>query len=137
MKYELLEGAICPTRATTGSAGYDLYANATLCIAPRCRKIVPTGVCLQIPENMTGLIWPRSGLAVNCGVDVLAGVIDSDYRGEIGVVLINHGSDVFYVVPGDRIAQIIFQQINTPLMTAGDIDTTERGEGGYGSSDGK
>ena len=90
---------------------------------------------LQIPPGHVGLVWPRSGLAVRHGIDTLAGVIDSDYRGEVRVVLVNHGDEPFRVAPGDRVAQLLVQRVERAAFTAAaEIDDTDRGGGGFGST---
>ena len=127
-------GAI-PTYATDGSAGADLRALADVVLEPGGRASVPTGVRLQIPPGYVGLVWPRSGLAVRHGIDTLAGVIDSDYRGEVMAVLVNHGAKTVHIAAGDRIAQILFQKVERPRLVASDaLDATTRGAGGLGST---
>ena len=127
-------GAI-PEYATEGAAGADLRALADTVLEPGQRAAVPTGVRLQIPPGHVGLIWPRSGLAVRHGIDTLAGVIDSDYRGEVQVVLVNHGADTVRIAAGDRIAQILFQKVERASVVAiPGLDATARGAGGFGSS---
>ena len=124
-----------PQYATEGSAGADLRALADAVLDPGQRAAVPTGVRLQIPPGYVGLVWPRSGLAVRHGIDTLAGVIDSDYRGEVAVVLVNHGTDTVRIAAGDRIAQILFQKVErAAVVAAADLDPTARGAGGFGSS---
>ena len=124
-----------PQYATEGSAGADLRALADAVLEPGQRAAVPTGVRLQIPPGYVGLVWPRSGLAVRHGIDTLAGVIDSDYRGEVAVVLVNHGTDTVRIAAGDRIAQILFQKVErAAVVAAADLDPTARGTGGFGSS---
>jgi dUTP pyrophosphatase len=96
---------------------------------------VPTGLFLEIPPGYVGLVWPRSGLAVRHGIDTLAGVIDSDYRGEVKVVLANHGTEAFRIAPGDRIAQLLIQRVERGhFMRVDSLDATARGEGGFGST---
>jgi len=90
-----------PEYASPGAAGADLRASEAVEIAPGGRAAVPTGVRLQIPPGHVGLVWPRSGLAVRHGIDTLAGVIDDDYRGEVRVVLVNHGDAPFRIAPED------------------------------------
>lgn len=139
--------ATVPTRATPGSAGYDLHAylpNGTFIsksggsgrvILPGDRALIPTGCRVALPIEMYGRIAPRSGLAWKNGLDIMAGVIDSDYRGDIGVIIINHGTEPFEINHGDRIAQIIFEHIYTVgFHLASDMDPTSRGAGGYGST---
>jgi dUTP pyrophosphatase len=96
---------------------------------------VPTGVRLQIPPGHVGLVWPRSGLAVRHGIDTLAGVIDSDYRGELRVVLVNHGEEAIAIAPGDRIAQLLVQRVERPeFVASASLEGTGRGDGGFGST---
>jgi len=129
------EGGSLPGYASAGAAGADLRASEAVEIAPGGRTAVPTAVRLQIPPGHVGLVWPRSGLAVRHGIDTLAGVIDSDYRGEVRVVLVNHGEEPFRVAKGDRIAQLLVQPVEQAAFTAVPaIDDTERGGGGFGST---
>ena len=104
-------------------------------IKPHTRSIIKTGISMAIPANSVGLIWPRSGLAAKQGVDVLAGVIDSGYRGEICVVLQNHGEKNVNIKSGDRIAQILFQKIESfQLQESETLDESSRGDSGFGST---
>jgi len=124
-----------PEYSSTGAAGADLRASEAVTIAPGGRAAVPTGVRLQIPPGHVGLVWPRSGLAVRHGIDTLAGVIDSDYRGEVRVVLVNHGDEPFRIERGDRIAQLLVQRVErAAFVVAPAIDDTHRGGGGFGST---
>jgi len=131
----LSERATPPSRGTPGSAGLDLYASDDVNVAPICRKLVPTAVAVAIPADHVGLIWPRSGLAVKHGIDVLAGVIDCDYRGEVKVALINHGESSVLIEQGDRIAQLIIQRYEaSPIEIVSELGGTHRGERGFGST---
>lgn len=132
-----------PTYSTEYSAGMDLRANLkdykgndeVISISPGERVLIPTGIYLSIPYGYEGQIRPRSGLAVKYGITVLntPGTIDADYRGEIGVCLINHGNDTFDVHHGDRIAQIVFAKVEQAILVEVDkLDDTERGIGGFG-----
>ena len=137
MKYTLAPGATAPTRATEGSAGYDLSANETATLNPGERTLIGTGVALQLPPDIAATVRPRSGLAAKHGVTVLntPGLIDPDYRGEIKVILYNAGNKPFWVNRGDRIAQLTFEHILTPnLEQVNSLDETERGAGGFGST---
>jgi dUTP pyrophosphatase len=128
--------AIIPTRGSTGAAGYDLYTTEFGILKPGERKLFKTGLSMSIPSGMYGRIAPRSGLAYKKGIDVMAGVIDEDYRGEIGVILINLGQEDVNVVIGDKIAQIIFEFYNpVDFVETNNLDNTQRGEGGFGSTD--
>lgn len=132
-----------PTYSTKYSAGMDLRANLkdekgndeVISIAPGKRVLIPTGLYIQLPYGYEAQIRPRSGLALKYGITVLntPGTIDADYRGEIGVCLINHGNDTFDVHHGDRIAQIVFAQVEqVQLIEVDKLDDTERGIGGFG-----
>ena len=124
-----------PEYASAGAAGADLCASEASTIPPRGRAAVATAAHLQIPPGHVGLVWPRSGLAVRHGIDTLAGVVDSDYRGEVRVVLVNHGDEPFHIERGDRIAQLLLQRVERAEFTAvASIDATERDEGGFGST---
>jgi len=139
---KLREDAIVPTRSNQTDAGWDLYSTERLAMPFRKPVLVSTGIALAIPEGYVGLIWPRSGLAVKHGIDVYAGVIDSGYRGEIKVCLWSDSiaphwgcAKSFEIMPGDRIAQIIFQKVEPfELIETQQLDDTDRGAGGFGSS---
>src|SRR5204863_9914556 len=119
-----------PEYATDGAAGTDLRAAEALTLAPGARAAVGTGVFLQIPPGHVGLVWPRSGLAVRNGIDTLAGVIDSDYRGEVKVVLVNHGREPLAIAAGDRVAQLLVQPVVRVRFTRAPLRATARGRGG-------
>ena len=130
----LVPGAIIPTRGTDGSAGYDLYALEDAVINCFQFILVSTGVSMAIPAGHYGRIAPRSGLAVKHGVMVGAGVIDSDYRGEIKVALATLNG-VYEFKKGDRIAQVIIEPVVTPeLVQVDSLDDSERGDSGFGST---
>lgn len=124
-----------PTRASVLSAGYDLSSAIETKIPARGRVLVPTDLSIAIPEGTYARIAPRSGLALKHAIDVGAGVIDADYRGPVGVILFNHSDVDFEVKAGDRIAQMILEKIITPeVMEVEDLDSTLRGEAGFGST---
>jgi dUTP pyrophosphatase len=130
-------GMTRPTQGTPGAAGYDLYAAQSASILPGRCAMIATGVSLAIPQGFAGLVLPRSGLAFKHGVTVLnaPGLLDSDYRGEIKVLLINHGAQPFRCSTGDRIAQLVIirhEQVSFNLVDV--LPTTERGAGGFGST---
>ena len=131
----LTDRATLPTRASPGAAGLDLYSAEQKVINPGSRELVETDIAVEIPVDHVGLIWPRSGIAVKAGIDVLAGVIDCDYRGGVAVALINHGFQHFVVEPGDRIAQLVIQPY-TPvqIVMTNELGNTHRGELGFGST---
>jgi dUTP pyrophosphatase len=129
------EGGSLPEYASAGAAGADLRASQAALIPPGGRIAVPTALRLQIPPGHVGLVWPRSGLAVRHGIDTLAGVIDSDYRGEVRIVLVNHGDESFPVEKGDRVAQLLVQPVErAAFLAAPRIDETDRGGSGFGST---
>lgn len=123
-------------RANAADAGADLAAAEERSIAPLSRATIRTGLAVEIPEGYYGRIAPRSGLAHNHGIDVLAGVVDSCYRGEIRVVLYNTDKEEpFQVRPGDRIAQMIVERhYNFEFVEVDDLSETDRGEAGFGST---
>jgi dUTP pyrophosphatase len=131
-----------PEYKTAGSAGMDLYANNedAILIHPGDRKFIPVGITLEIPEGYEAQIRPRSGLVLRHGVTVLntPGTIDSDYRGTIGVILHNAGSERFFVNRGDRVAQMVFKRYEkaelVEVMTAEELNDSDRGTGGLGST---
>jgi dUTP pyrophosphatase len=124
-----------PTRGSAGAAGLDLYAVERVTLEPGGRTAVRTGLAVAVPAGFYGRVAPRSGLAVRQGIDVLAGVIDSDYRGEILCALVNHGREPFEIEPGARVAQLVVEAIATPEpVWAEDLEETERGAGGFGST---
>ena len=126
-----------PQYATSQSAGLDLRANidAPITLRPMERRLVPTGLHIALPAGYEAQVRPRSGLALKHGVTVLnaPGTIDADYRGEIGVVLVNLSQEEFVINDGERIAQMVIARHETAQFTEVDVlDETERGEGGYG-----
>ncbi len=137
--HEHAVGLNLPTYATDQSAGMDLTAalEEAIELAPGQRALVPTGISIALPPGYEAQIRPRSGLAIKYGVTVLntPGTIDADYRGEIKVVLINHGQDEFVIERGMRIAQmVIARHANVKWNVVKDLNETERGEGGFGST---
>ncbi len=127
--------AIIPTKANLSDAGWDLYAAEDAIIDPSARELISTGVAIAVPEGFVGLIWDRSSMAAKRGVHRFAGVIDSGYRGEIKVCLWNASDRYCVVNRGERIAQILFQQVPPfTLIEVFSLDDTDRGRGGFGSS---
>jgi dUTP pyrophosphatase len=139
VKFRLLrDDARVPQRATEGSSGYDIVAVDCMSIGPGCWEAIPTGLSMEIPAGYEAQVRPRSGLALKRGVTVLnaPGTIDSDYRGEVKVLLVNHNSTAFAVTPGDKIAQLVFAQVEFPAIElTGEIKPSKRGAGGFGSTD--
>lgn len=126
-----------PSYASDGDAGADLRAAAAVTLTPLERALVPTGVSLALPHGTVGLIHPRSGLAAKKGVTVLnaPGTIDSGYRGEIKVILINLSDTRVEIEKGERIAQLVIQDVHTAAFEVrSELDTTTRGDGGFGST---
>lgn len=133
------EGITLPEYQTDGSAGADLPAaiQASLTILPGERVLVPTGFAFSIPKNFEAQIRPRSGLALKHGITLLnsPGTIDSDYRGEVSVLLINHGDESFSIRRGDRIAQVVFARVvRVKFQEVDSLDDSKRGTGSYGST---
>ena len=126
-----------PEYATPGSAGMDLRANidAPITLAPGERKLIPTGIYIAVPVGYEAQVRPRSGLALKHGIGLanMLGTVDADFRGEIGVILINLGQEDFVVNDGERIAQMVIAKHETAEWdVVEELDETERGEGGYG-----
>ena len=133
------QGLDLPRYATDGAAGMDVVSAEDVSIAPRARHAVATGLALAIPAGYEVQVRPRSGLALKHGITVpnTPGTIDSDYRGELKVILINHGEEAFVIRRGDRVAQLVL----APVVQAGwteveNLDETMRGTGGFGSTGG-
>ena len=128
-----------PEYATAQSAGLDLRAHLAepLLLQPGERALIPTGLRMALPPGWEAQVRPRSGLALKLGITVLnsPGTIDADYRGPVGVILINHGTDSFSVEPGERIAQLVFARFEQAVwLPVKELDQTERAEGGFGHS---
>ncbi|BFF95871.1 deoxyuridine 5'-triphosphate nucleotidohydrolase mitochondrial [Drosophila madeirensis] len=132
---KLTEHALEPVRGSAKAAGVDLRSAYDVVVPARGKAIVKTDLQVQVPEGSYGRVAPRSGLAVKNFIDVGAGVVDEDYRGNLGVVLFNHSETDFEVKHGDRIAQFICERIFYPELELVDkLDDTERGEAGFGST---
>jgi dUTP pyrophosphatase len=134
--HALRPGAQIPKYMTDGAAGLDLAAlvDEEVTIAPGERKLVGTGIAIELPHGMEGQVRPRSGLAWRHGVTVLnsPGTVDEDYRGEVKVLLVNHGGEPHTVRSGDRIAQLVVARVERVRIVEAPLGSTERGEGGYG-----
>jgi dUTP pyrophosphatase len=132
----LEKDARIPARSNPTDAGADLFSTEAVMIHPGERKTLCTGIAIEIPEGFYGRVAPRSGLAAKQGVDVLAGVVDSSYRGEIKVVLLNTDkSNTFHVEKGDRIAQLIIEShFNLPFLECESLGSSDRDQGGFGST---
>lgn len=152
LQIQILPGGKAPTRANEHAVGYDLYAASGAILEPGLdvrphstfeTYVTPSGGCVKVPcgfamtppKGYFGLIKGRSGLAVNSSIDVMAGVIDPDYTGEIQVALINHGTQVYHIKKGDRIAQLLLLPYGSAeIAIVEDLTSTERGTGGFGST---
>ncbi len=126
-----------PCYMTTHSAGMDLYAELVedIILSPGERALIPTGIALELPDGFEVQIRPRSGLALRHGITLVnsPGTIDPDYRGEIAIILINHGTEPFFVKSGERIAQMVFSRfVRAEFTEVSELGKTMRGEGGFG-----
>ena len=133
------EGLPLPAYATSGAAGMDVVAAEDVTLEPGARNPVATGLALAIPQGYEIQVRPRSGLAVKHGISVpnSPGTIDSDYRGELKVILINHGDQAFAIQRGDRVAQLVLAPVvQAAWLEVDELDETTRGEGGFGSTGG-
>jgi len=129
------DNARLPTWGSELAAGMDLYADHAAIVAPEKPCVVQTGIKVAVPDGCYGRIAPRSGLAANHCIGVMAGVIDADYRGEINVLLCNHGKDAYTLLRGDRVAQLIIERISRPeIMETLHLPGTDRGDDGFGST---
>ncbi len=127
--------AFAPTKTSPLSAGYDLRSAYNYVIPPRAKQVVMTDLQISVPSGTYGRLAPRSGLAAKSHIDVGGGVIDADYRGNVGVILFNLGQEEFLVRRGERIAQLVCEKVAYPdLLEVDHLPQTERGEGGFGSS---
>lgn len=138
-RLEHFEGLELPSYATDGAAGMDVLAAEDVTLAPGARHAVATGIAVAIPKGFEIQVRPRSGLALKHGITVpnTPGTIDSDYRGEVKVIVINHGSEAFEIRRGDRIAQLVVAPVTrASWLPVEELDETARGEGGFGSTGG-
>jgi dUTP pyrophosphatase len=127
--------AVIPKYANPNDAGMDLFAIENIEIMPMERKQVGTGIAVEIPADCVGLVWDKSGLSHKFGLKVLGGVIDSGYRGEIKVGIINLGTEKYTFEKGHKVAQMIIQKKETPeIEEVSELSDSERGEGGFGST---
>lgn len=135
IKVRLDDGALLPQRQTNGAVGYDMHSNENTMVEKGKRKLISTGVYMDIPPLLYGRIAPRSSLSVKKSIDIGAGVIDNDYRGEVKILIINNGYCDFEIEKGDRIAQIIFEQCGYPgIEQVEKLTSTVRNSGGFGST---
>lgn len=137
---KLHKDAIIPKYQTKGAAGFDLHAIEGGILGAGCRTLIKTGLAVEVPEGYELQVRPRSGLALNNGISVVnsPGTVDCDFRGEVGVILINHGVEFFQWKPGDRIAQAVIAKVeHADIEVVETLSETERGEGGFGSTNKK
>lgn len=137
LKVQAAPGARTPSRGSARAAGLDLSAMGEGVIHPGCRWRINTGISVEIGDGFVGMVCPRSGLALNHGITVLnaPGIIDSDFRGEISVILHNTGDKPWFYAHGDRIAQLLIVPVSvTPFELLDSLSETERGAGGFGST---
>ena len=136
LKFKQLDPrAVLPTRGSVHSAGLDLFCIEDLRFEPHARIAAKTGLSVAIPDGFYGRVAPRSGLAAKHGLDVLSGVIDADYRGEIICLLYNSGAEAIVLPAGSKMCQLIIEQIITPTpVWAEELELTARGAGGFGST---
>lgn len=134
---KVTEDAILPSYANTGDAGLDLFSTDNVILAPGDRALIHTGIKIELPENTEAQIRPRSGLALKHGISLInsPGTIDQGYRGEIGVIVINHGREPFEVLKNMKIAQMVIKPVWTvQIEEVNNLTNSERGEGGFGST---
>lgn len=135
LKIQKLEDVPAPAYAKEGDAGLDFYSAEEIVLKPGERAAVRTGLKIAVPDGYVGLIWDKSGLALNNGIKTMAGVVDTGYRGEIKIVLINLGKEEFVIKKNSKIAQMIIQKVERVEIEEVDfLDETARGEGGFGST---
>ncbi|GIL49476.1 hypothetical protein Vafri_5803, partial [Volvox africanus] len=132
---KLSDKATLPKRGSAGAAGYDLASAEDTIVPARGKVLVKTDISIRVPKGTYGRVAPRSGLAAKNFIDTGAGVVDEDYRGNVGVLLFNHSDTDFQINVGDRIAQLVLEKIATPdVEEVEELDATERGASGYGST---
>ncbi len=132
---KLCPDAVLPSYAHEGDAGLDLYSVEHYSVGAGERVTVSTGISCEFSPGYVALVWPRSGLSAKKGIDVLAGVIDSHYRGEYKIVLLNTSGETFEIEKGDKIAQLLIQPIvRAEVLEVSELEETIRGEGGFGST---
>ncbi|GFR52482.1 hypothetical protein Agub_g15052 [Astrephomene gubernaculifera] len=132
---KLSDKATLPKRGSAGAAGYDLASAEEKVVPARGKALIKTDIAIRVPKGTYGRVAPRSGLASKNFIDTGAGVIDEDYRGNVGVLLFNHSDEDFQVKVGDRVAQLVLERIAVPdVAEVEELDSTERGANGYGST---
>ncbi len=127
--------AIIPKYIHPHDAGIDIYSNETTTLHPSERKLISTGIAMAIPPGYVGLIWDKSGIAVNHGLKTMAGVIDAGYRGEVKILIHNLSNQPYTIQAGTKIAQMLIQPVEQrEIKEVQELDDTSRGEGGFGST---
>ena len=130
----LNEQAILPTYGSEYAAGLDLYSPVETVVEPQTRLLIKLDISIELPLQTFGHILPRSGLALKHGIHVGAGVVDQDYRGNVGVLLFNLGTEPFVIKKGDRIAQMVIKRYESVEVVEGGLTDSQRGDGGFGST---
>ncbi|HFC76776.1 MAG TPA: dUTP diphosphatase [Candidatus Moranbacteria bacterium] len=132
---KLNKEAKIPSYAYKDDAGMDIFSIESFVLKPTERRVCKTGVAMKIPKGFVGLIWDKSGIALNGGIKTMGGVIENSYRGEIKIILKNLSNKDYQIKKGDKIAQMLIQKIENPILKEVDeLDNTERGQGGFGST---
>ncbi len=132
---KLTEESKVPEHAHKGDAGMDIFASEKVILRSGKHIVIPTGIAMEIPEGYAGLVWDKSGLAISHGLTIIAGVIDAGYRGEIFVAMTNISDKAYTLEKGDKVAQILIQKIESPIILQVDeLTDSSRGEGGFGST---
>ncbi|KAI1368669.1 deoxyuridine 5'-triphosphate nucleotidohydrolase [Xylaria arbuscula] len=132
---KLSDKARLPTRGSAFAAGYDMYSSQATTVPARGKVLVDTDIAIAVPAGTYGRIAPRSGLAVKHSIQTGAGVIDADYRGQVKILLFNHGDADYSIAEGDRIAQLVVERIYTPeVVEVAELEESVRGAGGFGST---
>ncbi|KAI2635940.1 deoxyuridine 5'-triphosphate nucleotidohydrolase [Xylaria nigripes] len=132
---KLSDKARLPTRGSAFAAGYDMYSSQATTVPARGKALVDTDIAIAVPAGTYGRVAPRSGLALKHSIQTGAGVIDADYRGQVKILLFNHGDVDFSIAAGDRIAQLIIERIYTPeVVEVAELEESVRGAGGFGST---
>ncbi len=129
------QDAIIPKYSHKGDAGMDIYSIEDIILESGQRKMIKTGISMEIPEGYVALVWDKSGLAGKKGIKTMAGVIDCHYRGEYTIVLLNTSKEKYEIKKGDKICQILIQKVESPeIEQVSELSETKRGEGGFGST---
>ncbi|NQV91732.1 dUTP diphosphatase [Candidatus Woesearchaeota archaeon] len=132
---KLHEDAVVPRYAKEHDAGMDFFSNESLVLQPGERKLVSTGISMAIPQGYVGLIWDKSGIATKHGLKTMAGVIDAGYRGEIKILIHNLSNEKYVIEKGNKVAQMLIQPVEQrEIIIVSELDSSDRGEGGFGST---